>query len=202
MDDSDMISVTQEKRVNMEYDWKRELIDPEDHSKTAPGKSSPLYATSKPWKSIKDFEVTRSQFDTWRTQHNGLLKTLDDWAAWNSYRKSSLAADKGVRRGKGGLVGQAKSTFLKAYTRGLWGLPGGDYKAVADYLTQCGYNTTVSDLKNAKRSKTEPVVNAIPADEEVAKLIQFLLKRHPRFEWKKLVSEDTHTAVEARLASA
>ena len=100
------------------------------------------------------------------------------------------------------MVGQAKSTFLKAYTRGLWGLPGGDYKAVADYLTKCEYKTTVTDLKNAKRSKSEPVANAIPADEEVVKLIQILLKRHPQFEWKKLITADTRAAVETRLASA
>ncbi len=93
-------------------------------------------------------------------------------------------------------------TFLKAYTRGLWGLPGGGYKAVADYLTKSGYPTTEDDLKYAKRSKNEPVANAIPADEEVGGLVQILLKRHPQFEWNKLVSEDTHTAVEARLASA
>ena len=98
--------------------------------------------------------------------------------------------------------GQAKSTFLKAYTRGLWGLPGGDYKVVADYLTKYGYKTTVNDLKNAKRSKNEPVANAIPADEEVVKLIQILLKRHPQFEWKKLVTVDTRTTVETQLASA
>ncbi len=91
--------------------------------------------------------------------------------------------------------GQAKSTFLK----GLWGLPGGGYKAVADYLTTCGYPTTEDDLKNAKRSKTELMVNAIPADEEVAKLILILLEEFPQFEWEKLVSEDTHTAVETQL---
>ena len=98
--------------------------------------------------------------------------------------------------------GQAKSTFLKAYTRGLWGLPGGVYKAVADYLTKGGYKTTVSDLKYAKRSKNEPVANAIPVDEEVAKLIQCLFEGFPQFEWEKLVTVDTRTAVEARLASA
>ncbi len=100
------------------------------------------------------------------------------------------------------MVGQAKSTFLKAYTRGLWGLPGGDYKAVADYLTKGGYKTTVNDLKNAKRSKTEPVANAISADEEVAKLIQILLEEFPQFEWEKLVTVDTHAFVESQLTNA
>ena len=97
-------------------------------------------------------------------------------------------------------MAKAKSTFPKAYTRGLWGLPGGDYKAVADYLTQRGYKTTVNDLKNAKRSKNEPVANAIPANEEVAKLVQILLDEFPQFEWERLVTADTRTAVEARLA--
>ncbi len=60
----------------------------------------------------------------------------------------------------------------------------------------------MNDLKSAKRSKNEPVANAIPADEEVVKLIQTLLKGHPKFEWKKLVSEDTHDAIETQLASA
>ncbi len=84
----------------------------------------------------------------------------------------------------------------------MWGLPGGGYKAVADYLTKSGYPTTEDDLKYAKRSKNEPVANAIPADEEVGKLIQIHLKRYPQFEWEKLVTVDTRAVVEAQLASA
>ena len=124
----------------MDYDWKRELVEPEMHeaylSTSSLHNGYHLYASSKPWATIQDFRDTRDQFDTWRHKHDGLLKTLDDWDQWSEHRKTSIASQGGVRKSKDGLVGQAKRTFLKAYTRSLWGLPGGDYKAVAEHLNE------------------------------------------------------------------
>ena len=43
--------------------------------------------------------------------------------------------------------------FLKAYANKLWGLPGGNYQELADWLTENGHETSVTDIKNSKRSK-------------------------------------------------
>jgi hypothetical protein len=43
--------------------------------------------------------------------------------------------------------------FLKAYANKLWGLPGETYQELADRLTENRYETSVTDIKNPKRSK-------------------------------------------------
>ena len=128
--------------------------------------------------------MNRALFEEWRRNH--VLKTLDDWRAWADYLAGTQASQMGVRRSKGGVVDQARRTLLRAYTRGLWGLPGGDYKETAEWLTAAGYPTRVSDLKNAKRAK-DPVGGAIPLDAPgIAEFVQTVRERFPNFKWPRL----------------
>ncbi len=93
----------------------------------------------------------------------------------------------GVRRSQRGVVDQARRIFLRAYTRGTWGLPGGDYEGVAERLTAAGYPTTINDLKYARRQKNEPVEHAVPADAPgIADFVRDVLQMFPTFEWWRL----------------
>ena len=97
------------------------------------------------------------------------------------------ASQLGIRRSKGGVVVQARRLFLRAYTRGWWGLPGGDYSDMADWLTAEGYPTSINDIKNAKRAKA-PIDHAIPANAPgIAQFLDSVLGRFPTFEWRRLV---------------
>ena len=81
--------------------------------------------------------------------------------------------------------------FLRAYARGWWGLPGGDYKGIAGWLTAAGYPTSESDLKNARRAK-DPLEHAIPAGAPgVADFVRTVRDRFPNFEWRRLVDGGT-----------
>ena len=192
--DADMVSIEGEQTLNMEYDWKRELVDPFDrrHGQLSlytdyPYPETHLHALSRPWKTVEDFDRVRALFDEWRLKRGGVLKTMEDWEDWQVYLQTDNLSKKGVRRSKRGPVDQFRRIFLQAYTTEECGLPGGDYKGLASYLTGAGYKTTVDDLKNAKRKKTSLVTHAVPRSEEVMSFVEVVLKRYPEFEWEELV---------------
>jgi hypothetical protein len=99
------------------------------------------------------------------------------------------ASQRGVRRSKAGVVGQALRVFRRAYVRRGWGLPAGSYRNAAGALTSAGYPTTDQDFKNALRDKNPLPEHAIPADAlGIRELVAALLSIWPEFEWQNLVA--------------
>ena len=155
----DLVSIDKNKRVNMEYDWKRELIFPRMEFVGRSFGTTPnqhISLSSKPWRNVDEFQQCRSTFDEWRLKERGVLKTETDWGNWSEYRTRRNLSLSGQLQGKGKLVDQAKRMFLKAYALGLWSLEGKNYAEAAERLTEAGYPTSENDLKNAKRSKVDP----------------------------------------------
>jgi hypothetical protein len=126
---------------------------------------------------------------------------MADWESWTEYRKSGDVSKKGVKRAGPGIIGQVKQNFLRAYVNGLWGLPGGDYKGFAAFLTEKGYETSVDDLKNAKRSKKEPVERLFDADEDVMGFIKVVLEKFPEFEWRRMIKLTTSNVDQTSIAA-
>jgi hypothetical protein len=60
-----------------------------------------------------------------------------------------------VLTGRESALKQAKRMFLKVYANNLWSLPGGNYQELADWLTENGYDTSVTDIENSKRSMVD-----------------------------------------------
>ena len=181
-DECDLVSSSQDRRVNLDPDFKCDLVDPVERDDL-------LFCGSRPWSTVEEFNTVRALFEEWRRDR--VLKTLDDWGMWSEYRAGAQASQMGVRRSSGGVVDQARRVFLRAYVRGLWGLPGGDYKGIAEWLTAAGYPTSENDLKNAKRAK-DPVERAIPADAPgVADFVRTIQDRFPKFAWRLLVDGET-----------
>jgi hypothetical protein len=195
---TDMISQEGDQLLNMDYDWKRELIDPveREHGATSfdedfPFPETHIYAETRPWKSSEEFRRIRDLFDAWRIYKGGVLKTMEDWRNWQEYVQTDALSKKGLRRGKGGIVDQLKRNFLQAYANEEWGLPGGDYKGVAEHLTKHGYTTSVTDIKNMKRRKGELVQNGFPQTEEVMAFIKAVQERYPSFKFKVMLEADS-----------
>ncbi len=105
-----------------------------------------------------------------------------DWSRWQEFVASEIVSKKGVQRTSGGLLGQAKINFLKAYTRKLWGLPGDNYSFLSEYLTSHGYPTTVDDIKNAKRSIVRPVEKEFPRKKNIEDFINIMQQRFTTFQ--------------------
>ena len=125
-------------------------------------------------------------FDQWRQNEQGVLKTLEDWQRWETYKSSGATSAKGLNRSKGGQVVQAKRLVLQAHALKAWGLPGGDYNAFADHLSDNGFDTKENDLKNARRRKRELLEHEFTADDDIVKLAKVVFQIHPTFDWTKL----------------
>ena len=145
------------------------------------GGPNPTHLTlnSRPWPSLEKFHVTRKLFDEWRTKQEGVLKTPADWERWQSFQTQRLLRREHDLTGSGDIVGQAKRMFLKAYANKLWGLPGSDYRGLAEWLTEQGYPTSETDIKNAKRGKINPEQLTKIGTPEVKALITILKTRYP-----------------------
>jgi hypothetical protein len=199
--DADLVPEESEESVNMEFDWKRELVDPHETVACTTYGASHFAANTRPWSTLADFERERALFDQWRAKRSGVLKTMADWESWTEYRRSGDVSKQGVRRGRDGILDQVKRNFLRAYVNGLWGLPGGDYKGAAAFLTKQGYETSVDDLKNAKRSNKEPVERLFDADEGVMGFIKVLLEKFPEFEWRRMIKPTTSSVERTSIAA-
>jgi hypothetical protein len=188
---SDLVENNGEIAMNLEYDWKRELINPEDREVPVwvPSGIRHIFAESRPWRSLKEFTETRLLFDQWRKRESNVLKTMEDWESWEEFKRTALVSKRGIRRDKSGLAGQAKKLILKAFARGVWGLQLGTYREFSTLLTEAGYPTNMDALKNAKRSAVALEEGLIPVDEEVIKLVKVILDVYPEFEWWRLFDD-------------
>jgi len=179
--DLDIARRLSDRHANFEYDWKCELIEPREvlvgRNFGGPN-STHLTLNSRPWPSLEKFHETRKLFDEWRTKREGVLKTLADWERWQSFQTQRLLRREHDLTGSGDIVGQAKRMFLKAYANKLWGLPGSDYRGLAEWLTEQGYPTSETDIKNAKRGKINPEQLTKIGTPEVKAFISLLRTRY------------------------
>jgi len=139
-----------------------------------------LSLQSKPHRTLEDFQTMRTRFDQWRVKKSGVLKNMADWEGWNAFRQSFELRGTGVLTGRGTTLAQAKRMFLKAYSNRLWDLPGGNYQELVEWLTDNGYPTTQTDIKNVKRSTID--VNGLQAVETpgVQEFLELLGQRYPQ----------------------
>ncbi|EJT1810523.1 hypothetical protein NV150_004514, partial [Escherichia coli] len=140
LSESDLVSREQDIRLNLEFDFKRQPVQPamnEGH----------LLMFSRPWDNMEEALQQRSLFDDWRQTHT--LKTLADWDDWCDFLYcrtvfSDMKLKVGSKRSDDILV----RLFLRALTQCQWGLMLKDKKSysckeVAEWLTSEGYSVTV-----------------------------------------------------------
>ena len=191
---ADLAFLEHETKLGFEYDWKRELVNPIMRTIERPDLTpvtEHLAAGSRPWRSLDEFLSTRELFDSWRLKHDGQLKTLADWEAWENYLAGAAASRAGVRRSRKGVVDQARRMLVRAWVRGLWGLPPLRQQGIADLLTKAGYTTSLNDVKKAKTRDGDPKPHTIPAGGPgVREFIRAVLCLCPTFEHRQLVDQE------------
>lgn len=187
--DADVVRLTRETTLNIEYDMKRRLVNPRT---IAVAGGAHVALDSVPWQSLEECERARAIFTGWRETH--CLKTVDECEEWEDHYQFSLVRDrlpKGtvVRATTNGVADVLRRLFLRAYTQGLCGLTKEKtYTELADWLTQQGYPTTVDEIKNAKRAKF--VEHAVPATRRVMELARVLEKGFPSIEINKFIQSN------------
>lgn len=171
--DTDVVRLTRETTLNLEFDFKRRLVDPLE---IAVAEGEHLSLSSVPWNDLAECERARAVFDGWRT--NRCLKTLADFEDWEDHYRFAVVRDRlkdegerspGIRATSGGITDVFRRLFLRAFTQGLCGLSKTmTYQELATWLTERGYPTTVDEVKNAKRARF--VTHAVPLTPRVAEL--------------------------------
>ncbi|EIY9670536.1 hypothetical protein MOX43_004659 [Escherichia coli] len=177
LSESDLVSREQDIRLNLEFDFKRQPVQPamnEGH----------LLMFSRPWDNMEDALQQRSLFDDWRQAHT--LKTLADWDDWCDFLYcrtvfSDMKLKVGSKRSDDILV----RLFLRALTQCQWGLMLKDKKSysckeVAEWLTSEGYSVTVTDVKNAVRAKI-PQMKFSSVTPRMKSLMDIIARKYPTF---------------------
>lgn len=189
--DADVVRLTRESRLNLEFDFKRRLVEPQQ---VAVADGEHLSMSSVPWYDLAECERARAIFDGWRDKH--CLKTLGDLHDWEDYYQFALVRDRisrgngrsfGIRPTSGGITDVFRRLFLRAYTQELCGLiKTMTYPELATWLTEKGYPTTVDEAKNAKRGKF--VEHAVPLTPRTEELKTVLVEGFPSIEIEKFIS--------------
>lgn len=177
LSESDLVSREQDIRLNLEFDFKRQPVQPamnEGH----------LLMSSRPWDNMEEALQQRSLFDDWRQTHT--LKTLADWDDWCDFLYcrtvfSDMKLKVGSKRSDDILV----RLFLRALTQCQWGLMLKDKKSysckeVAEWLTSEGYSVTVTDVKNAVRAKI-PQMKFSSVTPRMKPLMDIIARKYPTF---------------------
>jgi len=188
--EEDLIQITQKSSLNMEYDFKREPVNPIMAKVGDKDDGIKLIAFhSIPWKTVEDAETARAFFKGWRVAGH-CLKTLEDWDNWRDYYTCSIACKgTGIKRTKSGSAGLLLRMFLRAYTREAWGLSKSmTYIELALWLTREGFKTSDHTVKNAQRPASKLEEGVVPYSPEMMVLLKLILVSFPEFNLEKLFS--------------
>ncbi|MGZ4954262.1 MAG: DNA polymerase [Methylobacter sp.] len=124
---SDLVDIKREQLLNMEFDFKRQPVNPR---MIHVARTEHISFDTKPWQTREMGEFARMTFDGWRQNH--CLKTLADWDNWEDHYLTMLALDRRRKRLKEtrkpinvtseGSLGILKRMFLAAYVQSAWGV--------------------------------------------------------------------------------
>ena len=191
--DVDVVRMTREVTLNLEFDFKRRLINPR---MVTVDQCEHVSLMGVPWNDVEECERARAIFDGWRRKR--CLKTLDDFEDWEDHYQFALVRDRvsssgvkgfGIRATNNGVADVLRRLFLRAYAQELCGLTKSmTYGDLAAWLTQHGYPTSIDELKNAKRAKF--VENAVPTTRRVLKLAAVLVEGFPSIEINKFIESN------------
>ncbi|MCJ2022113.1 hypothetical protein MKK84_32725 [Methylobacterium sp. E-065] len=205
--ESDLIAITKNTRLNLEYDFKRRPARPTERA--VQGRLH-LAFDSVPWRNVAEAREAIVRFKSWsrgqgRPEDKGyvpgrLLKTLPDFLAWQAYHTMAApvrAAGVGLRGD--GPLGHLYRQFLRALVRGEWGLSLVDpatghrstYGEVTHWLVTIGFpDANVDDLKNAKRNTAKLAPQTIYLNEDVARLLVAIVEQYPGFDLEQAMHPD------------
>lgn len=188
--DLDVFRVERPVRLGLEFDMKRKPIDPRMEQI---GDRAHIAFDTVPWNTVEEAEEVRAAFTGFRRQR--CLKTLDDWLFWEDFSAGAIKRRRhrgkggaGIHRTQEGEVGILRRVFLRAYAKQVWGITRTfSYPELAAWLTEKGYPTTATEVKNAARAKL--VENVVPVTEDVKQLLAVLRAEFPDLDVAKFVGK-------------
>ena len=144
----DLTSKTVKVRLNWDYDWKNEPIEP-----VADVEGVISFAT-KPWRTIHEFEERRENFEDWKRYQRRVLRTsrdyadLVEWIALRPTRKALRTNSRGV------LPNLARAIVAEALRRPLRERK--PYKEIAEILARAtGCFVTEQHIKDIRAKRDQ-----------------------------------------------
>ncbi|MGF7174354.1 DNA polymerase [Azospirillum doebereinerae] len=194
---ADLVTVARKPRINLDPDMKRKLVNARMMpAHLADGETEEMLATdSVPYETVEEALMTMGAFHAWRDGRQRVLKTLGDWQDWDDYRAAGLVRMRvrgGIQVTRQGSAGVLKRQFLRALARGAWGISrdGWTNGELAAWLTQAGYPTTESDVKNAGRRSAKLVEHSVAASPAALALLRVILPEFPSLDLRAVFAEE------------
>lgn len=169
--DSDLVGVEIERRLNMEFDWKRKPYSigmSKDHKH--------LVFSTKAWKTVDEFMAVREQWNDYRSSSNyKCLKTPEDFIDFQTYCQSRVMlgeSDRKYLRTRDADLARLRQSLCSAWKKRKAGFedcytnPSKDSglpqtaSQFALTLTDCGIDTARTDVEN--NAKRDFVMHSCP----------------------------------------
>ena len=184
--DADLVDIERTTRVNLDFDFKRRLVGVTE-------REGVLAAQTEPWPTVDEFHEFRDAFEAWKKTFKRVLKTredLCDFLRWRSEKSARRAAGTNARTN----LPPVATAFIRAWSRQQLGLPGGNYRQVAEQMTEAGWRATADTFKSAKRRGDVPVgqISSLTPDDE--SFISWALTRWPQWEVEALARPGSQAA--------
>jgi hypothetical protein len=146
---ADMVPVEHKVRVNLDYDLKREPIDPRDDKGL-------LTAETRPWNTLDEFERARDGLEDWKRSRRRVLKTAVDYSDMTDWEANAIA-----RRAVGvkadNVLNPLAAAFLRIASLGEFGLARSREASLVQFMTcLCGVEVSRSRISNARRRGRNP----------------------------------------------
>jgi hypothetical protein len=160
--DTDLVAKQIEKRLNMEFDWKRRPLNVHDSGV----KGHVAFATA-PWETIDDFLQTRQLWTQYNQRNPICIKTMEDFRSFSNFVETASLSNSSNRkylRTSGGV--SPDITRLRQAICTAWHHGGGGFtrfekeryvaRTFADLLTNVGVPCKKTDVENARRKQFVP----------------------------------------------
>lgn len=181
---------------NMEFDQKRELLNPVMID--VQGRKH-IALETKPHKSLDEMLFTRLRFDHWRKAH--CLKTSEDWYDWQDRLvMAETASNKNLRlKANEASDSLMARLFLRFYAHEKSGMSKKQItaKALAEWMTDIGYPTKATAVRSAKNAKL--IEGAVPMTELTINLARLIVSKFPDFEVEILFNPESRSSLREAL---
>lgn len=192
--ESDLVMLQKTRRLNLEFDWKRRLVNPR---MTGVAGVEHITCDSEPWETIEQCERARALFDGWRLQGN-CLKNMEDWASWEDYYESALALQGSkMRVREDGSLGILTLILTRSLVQKAWFEHTMSYREISALLTSVGLTVSIDTCKNSKRAQLYEHV--VPVTDKVLRVLALLLRQLPKYPLEPLFKPERLEEVNRRL---
>jgi hypothetical protein len=196
--DADLVPKEINKRLSMEYDWKRQPVDvalnqPYEH----------IHFATRPWQAVDQFKTIREIWDEYNKGAPKCVKTLDDFNSFaDQVDCKGLAPEKSkyLRKEKPD-THRLRQSLCEAWQHSEAGIFK-DAKATArqfaELLESLGIPCKRADVENGKKKPFQP--NSCPPTDNVRALLHQLKKHYPKLKVSQfLIETKSREAVTIRI---